>query len=39
MNPGTQVIAPKKGDHVAIAQQDGVFEVADINFADADRKS
>jgi hypothetical protein len=31
MNPGTQVIAPKKGDHVSIAQQEGVFEVADIN--------
>jgi hypothetical protein len=31
MNTGTQVIAPKRGDHVAIAQQDGVFEVADIN--------
>jgi hypothetical protein len=31
MNPGTQVIAPKRGDHVAIVQQEGVFEVADIN--------
>jgi hypothetical protein len=31
MNPGTQVNAPKKGDYVAIAQQEGVFEVADIN--------
>jgi hypothetical protein len=31
MNPGTQVIAPKRGDHVAIEQQEGVFEVADIN--------
>jgi len=31
MNPGTQVIAPKKGDHVSVAQQEGVFEVADIN--------
>jgi hypothetical protein len=31
MNSGTQVVAPKKGDHVSIAQQEGVFEVADIN--------
>jgi hypothetical protein len=31
MNPGTQVIAPKRGDHVVIEQQEGVFEVADIN--------
>jgi hypothetical protein len=31
MNPGTQVIAPKRGDHVSVAQQEGVFEVIDIN--------
>jgi hypothetical protein len=31
MNTGTQVIAPKRGDHVSIAQQEGVFEVAEIN--------
>ena len=31
MNTGTQLIAPKRGDHVSMAQQEGVFEVADIN--------
>jgi hypothetical protein len=31
MNSGPNVTAPKKGDHVAVAQQEGVFEVADIN--------
>ena len=31
MNSGTQVNAPKKGDHVSVAQQEGVFEVDDIN--------
>jgi hypothetical protein len=31
MSTGTQVIAPKRGDHVSMAQQEGVFEVADIN--------
>ena len=31
MNSGTNVIAPKRGDHVAMIQQEGVFEVADIN--------
>jgi hypothetical protein len=31
MNSGTNVVAPKRGDHVAMAQQEGVFEVADIN--------
>jgi hypothetical protein len=31
MNSGTNVIAPKRGDHVAMVQQEGVFEVADIN--------
>ena len=25
------VTAPKRGDHVSVAQQEGVFEVADIN--------
>ncbi len=31
MNTGTQLIAPKRGDHVSMAQKEGVFEVADIN--------
>ncbi len=31
MNTQTNVIAPKRGDHVAMIQQEGVFEVADIN--------
>lgn len=31
MNSGTNVVAPKRGDRVAMIQQDGVFEVADIN--------
>jgi hypothetical protein len=31
MNPGTQANAPKRGDLVAILQQEGVFEVAEIN--------
>jgi hypothetical protein len=31
MNSEPSVIAPKRGDHVAMAQQEGVFEVADIN--------
>jgi len=31
MDTAANVIAPKKGDRVAIAQQEGVFEVADIN--------
>ncbi len=31
MSSESNVIAPKKGDRVAMAQQDGVFEVADIN--------
>jgi hypothetical protein len=31
MNSAPNVIAPKKGDRVAMAQQEGVFEVADIN--------
>jgi hypothetical protein len=31
MNSETNVIAPKRGDHVAMASQEGVFEVADIN--------
>jgi hypothetical protein len=31
MNSETSVIAPKRGDRVAMAQQEGVYEVADIN--------
>ena len=31
MNSETNVIAPKKGDRVAMAQQEGVFEIAEIN--------
>jgi hypothetical protein len=31
MNTETHVIAPKRGDRVAVTQQEGVFEVADIN--------
>lgn len=31
MNPATNPIAPKRGERVAMLQQDGVFEVADIN--------
>jgi hypothetical protein len=31
MNSGSNVVAPKRGDHVAMAQQEGVFEVAEIN--------
>jgi hypothetical protein len=31
MNTQTNVIAPKRGDRVAMVQQEGVFEVADIN--------
>ena len=31
MNPGTSTAAPKRGDHVRMAEQEGVFEVADIN--------
>jgi len=31
MNSETNVIAPKRGDRVAMVQQEGVFEVADIN--------
>ncbi|HLJ23424.1 MAG TPA: hypothetical protein VKT71_04895 [Candidatus Acidoferrales bacterium] len=31
MSTQTNVIAPKRGDRVAMAQQEGVFEVADIN--------
>ena len=31
MHSETNVIAPKRGDHVAMVQQEGVFEVADIN--------
>ena len=31
MNSESNVVAPKRGDRVAMAQQEGVFEVADIN--------
>ncbi len=31
MNSETNVIAPKRGDRVEMATQEGVFEVADIN--------
>jgi hypothetical protein len=31
MNSQPNVIAPKRGDHVAMTQQEGEFEVADIN--------
>jgi hypothetical protein len=31
MNTQTNVIAPKRGDRVAMVQQEGVFEIADIN--------
>jgi len=31
MSTETNVIAPKRGDRVAMVQQEGVFEVADIN--------
>jgi hypothetical protein len=31
MSTGTSMITPKRGERVAIAQQEGVFEIADIN--------
>ena len=31
MNSESNVVAPKRGDRVAMAQQEGVFEVDDIN--------
>jgi len=31
MNPAPSATAPKRGEHVRMANQDGVFEVADIN--------
>jgi hypothetical protein len=31
MNSETNVVAPKRGERVAMLQQEGVFEVADIN--------
>jgi len=31
MNSETNVVAPKRGDRVSMAQQEGVFEIADIN--------
>ena len=31
MNSESNVMAPKRGDRVALTQQEGVYEVADIN--------
>jgi hypothetical protein len=31
MNTGTSAATPKRGDRVSMANQEGVFEVADIN--------
>ena len=31
MNTGTSTTNPKRGDRVAVVQQEGVFEIADIN--------
>lgn len=31
MNTTANPVPPKRGDHVGVAQQQGVFEVADIN--------
>jgi hypothetical protein len=31
MNPGTGAENPKRGDRVRLDNQDGVFEIADIN--------
>lgn len=31
MNLGSSVATPKRGDRVRVAEQEGVFEVADIN--------
>jgi hypothetical protein len=31
MNTGTSAAAPKRGDRVSMVNQEGVFEVADIN--------
>ena len=31
MSTGTSMVTPKRGDRVAVAQQAGVFEIADIN--------
>ena len=31
MNTGTSTTNPKRGDRVSVAQQEGVFEIADIN--------
>ncbi len=31
MSAGTSMAIPKRGDRVAIAGQEGVFEIADIN--------
>ncbi len=31
MSAGTSMTIPKRGDRVAIAGQEGVFEIADIN--------
>ena len=31
MSTGTSMVTPKRGERVAIAQQEGVFEIAEIN--------
>jgi hypothetical protein len=31
MSTGTSMLTPKRGDRVAIVQQEGVYEIADIN--------
>jgi hypothetical protein len=31
MSTGTSTTNPKRGDRVAVVQQEGVFEIADIN--------
>ena len=31
MSTGTSMVTPKRGERVAIAQQEGVFEIVEIN--------
>jgi hypothetical protein len=31
MSTGTPAVNPKRGEHVRLENQDGVFEIADIN--------
>lgn len=31
MSTGTSMMTPKRGDRVSIVQQEGVYEIADIN--------